>query len=154
MHLIGSTHNTLQLCQCMIEEIGRDGLSKMEFSLVLVSCAKASRVFRLTLATKAAFITSLFVLSAPPTLLFSTQHTTAHNSVPATHISNLKKPPRALKRHIGCTLHSVSTLSTKLRNVLKQTQKGFKKSIFFYFFFGCVGYELLNQAIVEIKNQS
>lgn len=82
MHLIGTTHNTL--CQCMIEEIGRDGLSKMEFSLVLVSCAKASRVFRLTPATKEAFITSLFVLSAPPTLLFSTQHTTAHNSVPAT----------------------------------------------------------------------
>lgn len=66
----------------MIEGAGQKDLSKMEFSLVLLlSSARASRVFRLSPATKTAFITCVFCLPAFQALMFSQQHTIAHNSV-------------------------------------------------------------------------
>lgn len=89
---------TLQLCQCMIDGAGREGLLSIEFTLVLLL---ASRAFRLSPATKTAFIISLFVLSASPALMFSPQHTIAHNIVLATTDERSEKP-EPLCENIGC----------------------------------------------------
>lgn len=86
LHLLGTRQTMLELCQRMIEGAEQKGLSKMEFSLVLLlSCATAFRVFRVSPATKTAFITRTSGLPAFQALMFSPQHTIARNTVAGQH---------------------------------------------------------------------
>lgn len=127
--------DALKLCQCVIEGAGRKGFSKMEFSLVLLlSYTEASGVFRLSPATKTAFITSLFVLPASPALMFLSpaHHCTQQRARPTQMSSRKKAEP--LREDTACTVHSA------VQNCAEITGKKNVPRLPALLYFGCAEY--------------
>ncbi len=131
---LGGTRQRM-LCSCVspwYKWQDEKELSKMEFGLVLLlSCAKASRVFLTQPYNKDSPISPACLSCLHPEHWRFLPSTPLHTAACwPTQMSSLKEA--SSRGHTACTVHSASMLSAQPRNVVKWLEKGSKTSSTLY----------------------